>query len=199
MIVCYRGSKWSVLGTETETKPGTTMTAATRDAGRHRGRAGTDLYRRRRRHATAVQSREQNIQIAKGPSAPQVVTMRTIYDGSGRFLPIHTVDPLGHVTTFEYNKYNQLTAIIDALGHRREYVYDTAAAASAATPNRYDLVRTSERSYDAAGNAYDDQRELRVCTLRRDVQSRGRRRSREYPQVFRDHRRAGPFVAVRLR
>ena len=95
----------------------------------------------------------QTVSVTLGPSAPQTITTRSAYSDDGRFLLTEAIDPLAHVTRFEYNDYNQMTAVIDALGHRRELTYDVAAAPTAAAPNRYDLVRTFETSVNVRRNA----------------------------------------------
>ena len=95
------------------------------------------------------------VRVTVGPSAPQAITTRSVYSDDGRFLLTQAIDPLAHVTRFEYNDYNQMTAVTDALGHRRELTYDVVAAPSPAAPNRYDLVRTFETSVDIDGTPYE--------------------------------------------
>jgi YD repeat-containing protein len=97
----------------------------------------------------------QTVSVTLCPSAPQTITTRSAYSDDGRFLLTEAIDPLAHVTRFEYNDYNQMTAVIDALGHRRELTYDVVAAPTTAAPNRYDLVRTFETSVDVDGTPYD--------------------------------------------
>jgi RHS repeat-associated protein len=97
----------------------------------------------------------QTVSVTLGPSAPQTIRTRSVYSDDGRFLLTQAIDPLAHATRFEYNDYNQMTAVIDALGHRRELIYDVVAAPTTAAPNRYDLVRTFETSVDVAGTPYD--------------------------------------------
>jgi RHS repeat-associated protein len=97
----------------------------------------------------------QTVKVTLGPSAPQTITTCSVYSRDGRFLPLQAIDPLGSITRFEYNDYNQMTAVVDALGHRRESTYDIAAQPSAATPNRYDLVRSFETSLDVNAGQYD--------------------------------------------
>jgi len=97
----------------------------------------------------------QSVDVTRGVGAPQTVVVTSDYSDDGRFLLTQTVDPLGNTTQFEYNDYNQPTAVVDALGHSRELTYDVSAAPSAASPNRYDLVTTFEKSFDASGTPYD--------------------------------------------
>jgi YD repeat-containing protein len=99
----------------------------------------------------------QTVRVTLGSSAPQTITTRLVYSSDGRFLPLQAIDPLGSVTRFEYDDYNQMTAVVDALGHRSEFTYDVAAQPSAATPNRYDLVRSFETSLDVNGGQYNIQ------------------------------------------
>lgn len=86
----------------------------------------------------------QTVRVTLGPSVPQTITTRSVYSSDGRFLPLQAIDALGSITRFEYDDYNQMTAVVDAFGHRRESTYDVAAQPTAATPNRYDLVRSFE-------------------------------------------------------
>jgi RHS repeat-associated protein len=99
----------------------------------------------------------QTVNVTLGPSAPQTVTNRSVYSSDGRFLLTETIDPLGNITRFEYNDYNQKTAVVDALGHRRELTYDVTAQPATAIPNRYDLVRIFETSADVDGTPYNIQ------------------------------------------
>jgi RHS repeat-associated protein len=99
----------------------------------------------------------QTVNVTLGSSAPQTITTKSVYSNDGRFLPTQAVDPLGNTTSFEYNDYNQTTAVADALGHRREFTYDVNATPTATTPNRYDLVRTFETSAAVDGNTYNIQ------------------------------------------
>jgi RHS repeat-associated protein len=99
----------------------------------------------------------QSVSVTLGPSAPQTITTGSVYSDDGRFLLIEAVDPLGSVTSYEFNDYNQMTAVVDALGHRRELTYDVTVQPTVAAPNRYDLVRTFETSFDVAGTPYNIQ------------------------------------------
>ncbi|MEV0475952.1 RHS repeat-associated core domain-containing protein [Streptomyces prunicolor] len=98
---------------------------------------------------------DQSIRVTQGPSAPQVITTTTVYSADGRFLPVRTIDPLGHASTMEYNEYNQLTALVDALGQRREYTYDLG---------RHDLVRIVEAGPVVRRFEYDDAHRLTAST-----------------------------------
>src|SRR5205814_10110708 len=73
----------------------------------------------------------------------------------GRFLPVRTVDPLGNASTVEYNEFNQITAVVDALGHRREFTYD---------PDRFDLIGIFEAGPIAQSFEYDSNHRLLVST-----------------------------------
>ena len=99
----------------------------------------------------------QTVGVTLGYSGPQTIIMRTVYSADGRFLPIETIDALSNITSFEYNDYNQLTAVTDALGHRRELTYDVAADPTSAALNHYDLTGTFETSIDVDGVPYDIQ------------------------------------------
>jgi RHS repeat-associated protein len=99
----------------------------------------------------------QTVNVTLGSSAPQTITTKSVYSNDGRFLLTEGVDPLGNTTSFEYNDYNQMTAVVDALNHRRKFTYDVNAAPTAITPNRYDLVQTFETSADVDGNTYSIQ------------------------------------------
>jgi RHS repeat-associated protein len=99
----------------------------------------------------------QTVRVTLGSSAPQTITTRSVYSSDGRFLPLKAIDALGSITHFEYDDYNQMTAVVDALGHRSEFTYDVAAQPTAATPNRYDLVRSLETSLDVNGGQYNIQ------------------------------------------
>jgi YD repeat-containing protein len=103
----------------------------------------------RRRYITS-----QTVRVSRASAAPQAITTRSVYSSDGRFLQLQAIDPLGSVTRYEYDGYNLVTAVTDALGHRRELTYDVAAQPSAASPNRYDLVRTFESSLDGNGGQY---------------------------------------------
>jgi RHS repeat-associated protein len=93
----------------------------------------------------------QSVNVTSGFSGQQDVTTQWRYSSDGRFLLQGVVDPLNNVTAFEYNTYNQVTAVIDALGHRSDQSYDVSTAPSDSNPNRYDLLKTLEQNADIDG------------------------------------------------
>jgi RHS repeat-associated protein len=92
--------------------------------------------------------------VSLGYSGNQLIQRTSTYSADGRFLLIGTTDPLGNVSSLEYNDFNQVTASVDALGHRREYQYDVQATATATSPNRFDLLTTSENNTDSNGSVF---------------------------------------------
>jgi len=90
--------------------------------------------------------------VASGPSAPQTIEADFNYSSDGRFNIVSVRDPLDQTALFEYDRYNQITATIDEIGHRRDMAYDARSSPSAAQPNRYDLLSTSETNVDLLGN-----------------------------------------------
>ena len=96
----------------------------------------------------------QTVDVSLGYSGSQVVATNWQYTTDGRYQLAATVDPLGGVTSFEYNDFNQTTSETDVTGHQRNFSYDIRAAPTASDPNRYDLIRASETNVDAQGNTF---------------------------------------------
>jgi RHS repeat-associated protein len=94
---------------------------------------------------------EELIDVRRGESAPQPVRTQYLYSADGRFNVVGRIDPLGNTFRKEYNNFNQITAAINSVGHRREYEYDVRQAPVPNQPHRYDLVRIHETNVDAAG------------------------------------------------
>ncbi len=95
---------------------------------------------------------QEEVIVSSGYSGNQTVQRTRKYSDDGRFLLLQVIDPLGYTTSFEYNRFNQHTAVIDATGHRREYRYDVVSGqASPAQPHRFDLIEVSEQNSDING------------------------------------------------
>ena len=96
----------------------------------------------------------ETVMVTRGVPAVQMVHTAWRYSSDGRFLIDGVIDPLGNLTSIEYDAYNQITATTDALGHRRTHAYDTPAAPTADQPNRYDLVEISQQNHDVDGAVF---------------------------------------------
>jgi RHS repeat-associated protein len=101
----------------------------------------------------------ETLPVTSGYSGSQSVQTTWQYTGDGRYQPAAMIDPLGAVTRYEYNDFNQPTAVVEASGHRRDFAYDVRAGPTPAEPNRYDLLRVSEQNVDVDGNAFPVQTE----------------------------------------
>lgn len=97
---------------------------------------------------------EQSVTVTRGYSGDQVVDTIWHYTADGHYDLQAVIDPLGHTTSFDYNDFGQVTRTTDATGHQRDYQYDIRAGPTAADPNRYDLLSTSETNVDADGNTF---------------------------------------------
>lgn len=82
----------------------------------------------------------------------------TFYEYKGTNLTQMT-DPLGHVTQYEYDDLNRMTAIVNALGERTEYAYDVSGnvvkitfASGAVFSYTYDALGNCLTQVDALGN-----------------------------------------------
>ncbi len=96
----------------------------------------------------------QTTQVTRGYSGDQTVTTSQTYSDDGRYLLMQSTDPLGKEYRFEYNAFNQTTAITDPAGHRRDLTYDVRLAPIPTDPNRYDLIKSSEQNIDVDGNIF---------------------------------------------
>jgi RHS repeat-associated protein len=94
------------------------------------------------------------IAVQAGSSGNQQVRTSWQYSTDGRFRLVAATDPLGGTTRYTHNDYNQVTSQIDALGHERDYAYDTRDDPAPAEPNAYDLLAVSETNIDGAGNTF---------------------------------------------
>ena len=96
----------------------------------------------------------ETVSVTSGYSGNQLVQTTWQYTSDGRYQPSATIDPLGATTSYEYNDFNQLTSVVDASGHRRNFDYDVHSGPTPEEPNRFDLLRVSEPNVDVDGNTF---------------------------------------------
>lgn len=93
----------------------------------------------------------EEVNVVSGYSGSQLIQRKWLYSSDGRFLVTQAVDPVGNITAFEYNEFNQLTAFIDATGHPRNFLYDVHASPTSSNPLRFDQIGTTEKNVDLQG------------------------------------------------
>jgi RHS repeat-associated protein len=94
------------------------------------------------------------IAVQAGFSGNHDVRTSWQYSDDGRYRLMATIDPLGGATRYTYNDCGQVTSQLDALGHERDYQYDTRDEPTTAEPNAYDLLAVSQPNIDGAGNTF---------------------------------------------
>jgi len=97
---------------------------------------------------------QSDITVTLGVAANQLIRRTWGFSTDGRYNVVQKTDPLGNSSSLTYNDYNQVVASVDANGHQRQFTFDLPALPSAVTPNRYDLLATSETNVDGAGNVF---------------------------------------------
>ncbi|BCW78893.1 RHS repeat-associated core domain-containing protein [Arthrobacter sp. NicSoilC5] len=105
-----------------------------------------DLTDTRQRYVTA-----QTMSVTSGYSGNQQVRTEWHYSANDRYQVNKILDPLGNATAFEYNDFNQVTRIVDAADHARNYRYDVRSAPTPQNPNCYDLLEVAETNVDGDG------------------------------------------------
>jgi RHS repeat-associated protein len=89
--------------------------------------------------------------VMRGQPSPQFVRVSTEFSRDGALNPVSVTDGNGSTSYQEHNDFNQVTALVDPLGHKRQFKYDLSSAPSPAQPHRYDLLAIQEDISDSGG------------------------------------------------
>lgn len=89
--------------------------------------------------------------VIRGQRSPQLIRITTEFSTDGALNPVSVTDGNGAIARQEYNEFNQVAALVDPLGHKRQFVYDVSSTPSPAQPHRYDLTAIREDISDVGG------------------------------------------------